>query len=230
MPARFHGAVGHVDGLAGRLAEGLYRAGDFARLGNLVERHFGGFDLLERLHIDRGVSGGHRHFATDADELAQQREVIDLLGEIASGDERARMLRQSGEIGGAAELNDRRIGLEQWFQRDRGGGHLAVAELEDRLVDAAVQRLGEMLRAEYHHDVFDQPVVDHQRAEQRLLGLEILRQGGDIGDRFDDPQRQAVHGGDYRPARRFRQSHRWTALWNIFGQVCQRLFKPLIKK
>ena len=39
-------------------------------------------------------------------------------------------------------------------------------------------RLVEMLGAQLELDVLGEPVIDHQRAEQRGLGLDILRQRG----------------------------------------------------
>ena len=52
---------------------------------------------------------------------------------------------------------------------------LRVEQPQDLLVDPAVQRLEEMLGAELELDVLGQPVVDHQRAEQRRLRLDIVR-------------------------------------------------------
>ena len=41
-----------------------------------------------------------------------------------------------------------------------------------------MQRLEEMMRLQPDLDVLDQPVVDHQRAEQRGLRLDILGERG----------------------------------------------------
>ena len=46
----------------------------------------------------------------------------------------------------AADLGQRAVLVEQVLQRDRVGDLAALDQLADRLVDAAVQRVGEMLR------------------------------------------------------------------------------------
>jgi hypothetical protein len=49
------------------------------------------------------------------------------------------------------------------------------------LVDAAVERLEEMLRPQLQLDVLGEPVVDHQSAEQGRLRLHIVGQGLGVG-------------------------------------------------
>ena len=83
----------------------------------------------------------------------------------------------------------------------------AVGDAQDRIVDAAVERLEEMLRAELELDVLDQPVVDHQRAKQRGLGLDILGKRGGRG-RFG----ALVEFGQFRP-------------WIFLGLVLARITK-----
>ncbi len=178
MAARLHRPVGHRDGEVGRLAEGLGRPRHLALLGDLVERELGVLDLLERLDPARRVEGVGRHLAPDADHFAQQREVVDLLGEVARRDQRRRLLGQRREIGGAADRHHLGVGVEQGLQRHRRRRHPPVDHQQDRVIDPAVERLEEMLRPQLELDILDQPVVDHQRAEQRRLGRDIVRQGG----------------------------------------------------
>ena len=45
------------------------------------------------------------------------------------------------------------------------------------MADYTVKRLEEVQRLELELDVLDQPVVDHQRAEERSFGFDILREG-----------------------------------------------------
>jgi hypothetical protein len=83
---------------------------------------------------------------------------------------------QLREIGGAADFLHRLVGVEQRLQRDRVGDHVLVGGAQDGVVDAAVQRLEEMFGPELELDVLDQPVVDHQRAQQRGLRLDVAGQ------------------------------------------------------
>ena len=182
-----------------RHAEGLDRARDLALLGDLVQRELRRLYLRQRSDIGRGIKGARRHVATDADHLAEQRQVVDLLGEVARRDQRAGLLGQLGEVSGAADLLHRLVALEQRLQGDRGGDHVAIRQRQDLLVDAAVQRLVEMLRSKLEHDVLDEPVVDHQRAEQRRLRLQVLGQRGGLGGgRYDSQGHLSDHRGACR--------------------------------
>src|SRR3546814_6962523 len=86
----------------------------------------------------------------------------DLFGEIARPAERAHLL----------------IGFEQGLQSDRTGHHVAVDEAQHGFIDAPVERRMEMFGLELDLNVFDEPVVDHQRAKQRAFRLDVLREGG----------------------------------------------------
>ena len=55
-----------------------------------------------------------------------------------------------------------------------------------------MQRLVKVLRAELELNVLRQPIVDHQRAEQRRLGLDILGKRG--RGTFDDVEIWLKHG------------------------------------
>ena len=118
-----------------------------------------------------------------------KRQIVDLLGEVAGADDRRARAGQLGEIGGAAQLLHLLVRLEQRPERDRRGDHVAVEQPQDLLVDAPVQRLEEMLGAQLELDVLGQPVVDHQRAEQGRLGLDIVRAGPGLGGRGVDRRR-----------------------------------------
>ena len=71
------------DGQAGRLREALDAALAAAFLGDPVERGLGRLDLALGLDLLAGVERLLDHLAADADQRAQQRQVVDLLGEIA---------------------------------------------------------------------------------------------------------------------------------------------------
>ncbi len=176
VAARLHRAVGHLDRQPRRLAEGLDRARHLAGFGDLVQRELGRLDLDQRLDARRGVEGVGRHLAADADHLAEQGEVVDLAGEVARGDQRRRLFGQAGEVARAADRHHLGVGVEQRLQGDRRRRHAPVDELQDGIIDPAVERLEEVLAAELELDVLDQPVVDHQRAEQRRFRRDIVRQ------------------------------------------------------
>ena len=188
VAAGLHGPVGHLHGLARRLGESLDRAAHLALLGHAVEGLFRLLDLLQRLHFLRGVGGGRGHVAPHPNQLAQQRQVIDLAGEVAGGEQAGAVLGQLGQIGGAAHFGHGRVAVEQRLHGDGVGRHALVHQHQDTLVDAAVQRFGEMLRPQPAHHVLDQPVVDHQRAQQRGFGLKVLRQGHALFVRAHDTQ------------------------------------------
>ena len=79
-------------------------------------------------------------------ERAEQRQIIDLRGEIARADDRGAGTGQLRQIGRAADLLHRFVGFEDRPQSDRVGDHVAVGQLQDRFVDPAVHRLEEMVR------------------------------------------------------------------------------------
>ena len=114
------------------------------------------------------------HVAPDPDQSTKQGQVVNLRGEIARADHRRAGPGQLGEIGRPADLLHRLVRFEDRLQRDRIGDHILVGHAQDRFVDAAMQRLEEMVRLQAQLDVLDQPVVDHQRAKQRRLRFDIL--------------------------------------------------------
>ena len=202
--------LGHLHGHAGRHREALDRAFAAAFLGDAVERRLGILDLALGIDLVRGVERLLDHLPADADQSAKQGEVVNLLGEIARADDRRARAGQLGEIGRAAQLLHLLVGLEQRPERDRRGDHVLVEEAQDLLVDPAVQRLVEMLGTEFELDVLGQPVVDHQRAEQSGLGLDIG--GEDLGGgRGVDEGKRLNHGSHHvnRSAARLKPATLW---------------------
>ncbi len=188
MTAAVERALGHFERELGRVTEALGLALGAAFLGDLVELGLGPLDLGERGDLLAGIQRAFDQVAADADEGAEQRQIIDLRGEIARADDRRARAGQLGEIGRAADLLHRLVAVEHRPQRDRVGDPVGVGHPQDRFVDAAVHRLEEMIGSELELDVLDQPIVDHQRAQQRGLGLDILRKrrGCGFGRRLGD--------------------------------------------
>ena len=170
------GLFGHLDGEPRRFGEALDRALAAAFLGDPVERRLGLFDLALGFDLLAGVERALDHLAPDPDQSAQQRKIVDLFGEIARADHRGARSGQLGEIGRPADLLHLLVGLEQRPERYRARDHVLVDEAQDLLVDPPVQRLEEMLGPQFQLDILDDPIVDHQRAEQSRLGLDIVGQ------------------------------------------------------
>ena len=179
MAAAVQRPLGHLDRQPGRLAEALGLALGAALFRDPVELGLGLLDLGQRSDFLAGVERAFDHIAPDPDQRPQQGQVVDLRGEVARADDRRARAGQLGQIGRPADFLDPLVGLEQRPQRHRVGDHVAVGEPEDRLRRsgrAAARRNGAAARRDL--DVLDQPVVDHQRAQQRRFGLDILGERG----------------------------------------------------
>src|SRR5207248_8809810 len=83
--------------------------------------------------------------------------------------------------------------LELVRERDRVDGLVLAVELKRGPVDLGVRLAVEVARVEDLADRGDRAGRDHHRAEDRLLGFEILRRGGagGRGRRRDGGKRQA---------------------------------------
>ncbi len=162
------------------LGEALDAAGLAAFFRNAIERHFGRLDLALGIDSLAGIQRAHHHATTNADQFAEQRQIVDLRSEIARADQRGTAARQLREIAWAAQFLHRRIPFEHRAEGHGIGHHVAIDELQDALRDAPMDRFVEMIRAQLDLNIFAQPVIDHQRAEQRRLGFDIARQFGGV--------------------------------------------------
>jgi len=162
----------------GRLREGLHTALLAALFRDAIQCDFGLLDLA--LGIDRfgRVDRLLDHLAPDADQRAQQRQIIDLRRKVACADQGGARTGQLREIGRSAQFPELGIALEHRPQRDRVGDHVAIDHLQYGFVDAAMRRLEEMVGPELELDVLGQPVIDHQRTEQSRLRLHIVGKHG----------------------------------------------------
>ena len=193
MAARIERAFGDADRLGRRLREALDRAQFHVAARDAIERAFGLLDLGARIDRFARVHRVIDKLPPDRDEFAQQREVENLLGEIARADQTRARSGQLRQIARPANRLHRLVGLEKRFQRHRRDGHVAVEQCHQLLEDPPVQRFEEMHRAERHGQVLGDAVVDQDRADQRRLGLDIVRQfahfgaaGGVIRGKADD--------------------------------------------
>ena len=202
VPARIERALDPGDRGACGGAEGLCLAAAGRAFGDCVKRRFGKRDLVERL--DR-LGGVHRPFdevASDRHQLAQQRQVVNLRGELARGEEPLAVGGEPCEIADPAHLPERLVGFEIGPQRHRGDDSLAIEQLDDALVEARVDRLEEMHRRKPGRKLLDHPVVDQHRTEEGSLRLDVggQRACGGLGG----PGENSGFGHERRVMRRAR--------------------------
>ncbi|MNE14209.1 hypothetical protein D3C80_1070750 [compost metagenome] len=170
LARHFHGpgqGGGEVDETRRRLA----------RLGQGIEGLFGLFDLLVGGRI--GVGRLLDHLAADADQVAAQRQVIDdasIVGRIGG---RRRAVDQVGQVAQAAELMKRRVLLEALHQDGRLGQQALTDVILDRLEQPLVEGLVHVRAAQTVAQPLEHGVVEHQRAQQRLLRLQVMGHGRD---------------------------------------------------
>jgi hypothetical protein len=174
MPVAHEGG-GHVHGSLHRIGEAFEAAVVAARLGEFEQATLGVLDLLLRRHVDRRVIRDVDHVLADGDQRAAGGEVIDGAAVVGGVDDGDGFRRKPREIVGDGHVADLLLGRQERLQRDRIG-HLAHADQFRRdLIDLAVQGLVEMRRFQEIRDPVEGVVVDEDGAEQRLLGLDVVR-------------------------------------------------------
>ena len=88
------------------------------------------------------------------------------------------------------------VGAEEGLERDRRRDLAGADQIARKLIDLLVDRLEEMLRLEEIGDPVERLVVDQDRAQQRLLRLDIVRSGTkDRGRFFDLLAERRIEGG-----------------------------------
>ena len=169
------GRLGRDRGLGQRGAERLEAALGLAGAGEVVELLLGDLDLLQRGLVDVAAEGAVDHALAEIDELAAQVEVVHGPAEGAGVDHMDRRRRQPGEIGGAAGRLHVLVLLDVGLERDGAHDLAALDQPRQRIEQLAVQRIGEVLGPQELGDALVGGVVDQDRAQQRLLRLEIVR-------------------------------------------------------
>ena len=186
----------HVDGGGERVGEALEAAVVFALLGELVEAALGFLDLVARRGLDRRVVGDVDHVLADADQAAPDGEVVDGAAVILGVDDGGRLGREAGQIlrdGDAAEI----VVAEKRLQGDRRRHLAGLDEAGRHLVDAPVQLLEEMHRLEEVRDAVIGVVVDEDRPEKRLLGVDVVRRHPVFGRDGFEAGDERVGGGHH---------------------------------
>ena len=169
-------------------------------LGKIVKPALGILDLLARREIDRRIEGDVDHVLADLDQIAPDREVIDGAAVIHGVDDGRRLGGKPGEILAERHAGDVEVGRQERLQRDRGRELAGADQAARDVVDLLVDRLEEMLAARENRDPVERLVVDEDRAQQRLLRLDVVR-GGAIDRRRRrrslravDSMAMSVHG------------------------------------
>ena len=189
------GAFHHGDGAGQGLAERPEAALVLAFLGEAEKVLLGLLDLLARRGVHLVVVGLVDDVLAEGDELAPEVEVVDRAGVILGVDDGHRRADKAREILGAADVAERLVVLEIVLESDRVGELAALDELEDGLVDAAVDGLEEMFGPQEPRDDMGLLVVDQQGAQERLLGLVVVGKSA-IGDALVPLVKHALHPRD----------------------------------
>jgi hypothetical protein len=145
-------------------------------LGEREEARLGLLDLLPGREIDGRIVGRVDQVLADQDQPAPYRQVVDGAAVVARVDDGRGVGRQAAEVlrHGKAGI-DRLGGLEERPERDGRGLLAGSDQLGGGLEDLLVQRIEEMMRLEKPRHAVVRLVVDEDGAEQRLLGLNVLR-------------------------------------------------------
>ena len=175
------GRVRHLDRVDDGAAEGLEALVDLALLAELVERLLGLDDLVLGLAVELGARGLVGDVLAEQDQLAPDREVVDQLGVVAGGEERDRCAGEAHEVGGAAELAQAGVVLEEGLDGDRGRERVPPDPLGGDLEDAGVDGVEEVRRLHEVGDPVVDVVVDEERSEQRLFRFDVVRQCAGFG-------------------------------------------------
>ncbi len=173
VTSRIQGALGRLQRGQARLAEILDRPHLGLAARNAVERGFGLLDLRLRVDAFAGVERIVDERAPNPRKFAEQREIENLPRKVARADQTRAAAGQLRKIADPAHRLHRLVGLEIRFQRHRCRDAVALDERHRLLKDAAVKRFEEMVGGQRDGQIFDDSVVDQDRAEERGLGLDI---------------------------------------------------------
>ena len=117
------------------------------------------------------------------DQVAADREVIDRAAVILGVDDRGRLGGKPRQILIDRQAGDVEVRRQKCLQRHRRGGLAGANEPAGEFENALMDRLEEMLRLEEIGNAIERLVIDQNGAEQRLLGLDIVRRRAECGFR-----------------------------------------------
>ncbi len=140
---------------------------------------------LVRRRVDRRIIGEIDHVLADGDQIAADREIVDGAAVIFGIDDCRRFGGKPRQILVDREAGDIEISRQERLQRHRRRQLVGAHQSAGQVVDALMDRLEEVLRLEKIGDAVERLVIDEDRAEQRLLGLDIMRRGAERRFRRD---------------------------------------------
>ena len=128
--------------------------------------------------IDGALVGRVDHVLADDDQRAPRRQVVDRAAILGGIDDGRGVGGEPAEVLRHGHVRVDRFGvLEERLDRDRGCGLAGVDQRRERLVNAPMQRIEEMIGRKKARYAVERLVVDENRAEQalaRLRGCAVL--------------------------------------------------------
>ncbi len=152
---------------------------ELAFLGELEQLLLGRLDLLAPALGQGRIVGLVDHLLADVDQAALEAEVVQQAAVVAGVEDGLGGAREAGEIARAVQLAERLVLVECDLEGQMVGEPAALDQPRHGLEDPAVDRLVEMLRPQELRDPVIGLVVDQDRAEQRLLGFDVVGLGAE---------------------------------------------------
>jgi hypothetical protein len=171
------GARRHVDRGGERLGKALEAGAEAAGFRDLIKPPLGVLDLVARREVDRRVEGDVDHVLADADQVSPHREIGERARVVRGVDDGGRFGGKPRQILADIESADVDVAGQEGLERDRGCDLAGADQVRGQFIDLLMQRLEKMLRLEKIRDAVERLVVDQDGADQRLLGLEVVRSG-----------------------------------------------------
>jgi hypothetical protein len=143
---------------------------------------------IQRLRrVERNVGGkrGLAHTGTSG---------VNLLRKVARTDQTRTIGGQFDQIARSAQFLHRLIGFEKGLQRHRRDQHIPVDQTQYLLVNPAVQRFEEMVRLQLNRHIFDDAVIDQDRAQKSSLRFDVAGQA--LGFSFVNSSKSNRFGHD----------------------------------
>ncbi len=167
----------HLHRAAQRVGEGHEPGRDRAGLGQAVELLFGALDLIAGAAVGGGGPDGD--LAADADQVAAQGQVVDQPAIFGGVGPWRGAVHQIGQIAQPAQLIEGGVLAEPLHHHDRLGQLALLDVLFDGREQPGVERLIEVARLQLVAQPLEHAVVEQQRAQQGLLGFQIVRRVSD---------------------------------------------------
>ncbi|MDF2782518.1 MAG: hypothetical protein K0S96_2323 [Geminicoccaceae bacterium] len=187
------GRLDHGDGAGQHRRELPEAAFELALLREHEELLLGDLDLLAAALRHGRIVGLVDQLLADVDQAALEPEVVQQAAVVAGVEDRLGGAGEAREVARAVELAQRLVLVERDLEGQVVGEPALLDQPAHRLEDPAVHRLIEMLWPQELRDPVIGLVVDQDRAEQRLLGLDVVRLGAKAGRR---PRLEGVRLGE----------------------------------